>query len=186
MKNSLLAFLLLASVYVSAQSFDGVSISGDLSTAVTKYKSKGYTLSKYFENGAILKGNVAGNSIELYIFTTPKSKKVCKMVAFLEEDISWRSLKSNYTKFYDIFLQKYGEPDSKYDFFSKPYFDGDGYELQAVRLEKATFAAYWFKRDNLTTCVEISKYNQVKLIYENNLMMGIKDREQSEIESNSF
>lgn len=186
MKNLLLAILLLSSVYVGAQSFDGVSVSGDLPTAVTKYKAKGYTLTKYIENGAILKGKVAGNLIELYIFNTPKSKKICKVVAYLEKDISWRSLKYNYTKFYDIFVEKYGQPDSKYDFFSSPYEEGDGYELQAVSLEKATFAAYWIKRDNLTTCVEISKFNQVKLTYENNLMMDIRDKEQSEIESNSF
>lgn len=186
MKNSLLAIFLMFSVYVNAQSFDGVPVSGDLPTAVAKYKAKGYTVSKYIENGVILKGKVAGNSIELFVFTTPKSKKVCKMVAYLDEDISWRSLKYNYNKFYDIFLEKYGEPDSKYDFFSSPYEEGDGYELQAVSLEKATFAAYWLRRDNLTVAVEISKYKQIKLVYENNLVMNIRDKEQSEIESKSF
>jgi hypothetical protein len=48
------------------------------------------------------------------------------------------------------------------------------------------FSAYWYKKDNLTVAVEISKYKQVKLVYENNIMMDIKSKEQSEIESKVF
>jgi hypothetical protein len=186
MKNLLLAVSLFISFYANAQSFDGVPISGDLPTAVLKYKAKGYVVSKYIEQGVILKGKVAGTSIELFIFTTPKSKKVFKAVAYLDEDYSWTSLKSNYFRYYNIFVEKYGSPDSKYEDFITPYFEGDGYELSAVGQEKVIYAAYWFRKNNLTLGVEISKYKQVKFVYENNEMMEIRNKEQSQIESNSF
>lgn len=186
MKKLILILTLFISVNVSAQSFDGVPISGDLPTAIAKYKAKGYNLSRYVEQGAILKGRVASRDIELYIFTTPKTKKIFKMVIYFDEEISWLSLKSTYNTFYDILSEKYGYPDEKYAKFLDPYYEGDGYELQAVGIEKAIYAAYWFRKDNLTVGVEISKYKQVKLVYENNIMMEIKNKEQSEIERKSF
>lgn len=171
---------------VNAQSFDGVSISGDLPTAVAKYRDKGYTVSKYFDQGVLLKGRVSSRPIELYIFVTPKTKKIFKMVAYFEKETSWLSLKSTYSTFYEILSNKYGDPDDKYARFLDPYYEGDGYEMQAVSLDKTLFAAYWFKRDNLTVGVEISKYEQVKLIYENNLMMEIRNKEQADIDSKAF
>lgn len=186
MKNLILIIALFISVNIFAQSFDGVPISGDLPTAVAKYKAKGYSLSKYIEQGAILKGKVAGREIELFVFVTPKTKKVCKMVAFFDEETSWYSLKSTYNTFYDILTEKYGYPDDKFAKFLDPYYEGDGYELSAVGLDKSLFAAYWYRKDNLTVAVEISKYKQVKLVYENNIMMDIKSKEQSEIESKAF
>jgi hypothetical protein len=187
MKKYILSIILLVSVSaISAQSFDGVPISGDLPTAIAKYKAKGYVLSKYIEQGAIIKGRVAGRDIELFVFVTPKTKKVCKVVAFFDEETSWYSLKSTYNTFYDILTEKYGYPDDRYSKFLDPYYEGDGYEMSAVGLDKTLFAAYWYKKDNLTVAVEISKYKQVKLVYENNIMMDIKSKEQSEIESKVF
>ena len=40
-------------------------------------------------------------------------------------------------------MEKY--PDNKiYEFFLDPYEDGDGYELQAIRLEKGFYRAFFF------------------------------------------
>ncbi len=186
MKNLLIAFSLLASSIVSAQSFDGVPISGDVSTAIAKFKAKGYTVEKTFEQGVKLKGRVASRNIELWIFLTPKSKKVFKMIAYLPEQTSWSGLRETYIEMLTTLQNKYGEPDETEAKFITPYYLGDGYELNAVRLEKIDYHAYWFRRDNLTVGVEISKYSQVKLIYENNIMMDLKDKEQGEIERNSF
>lgn len=187
MKNLILTLALAISVLsISAQSFDGVPISGDLPTAVTRFKSKGYTVKQYFEQGVLLKGRVASTDIELYVFTTPKSKKVFKMVAYLPEETSWVSLKYSYSRMVETLTTKYGEADDSEAKFITPYYSGDGYELQAVELEKTDFHNYWFRRDNLTIGVEISKHKQVKLIYENNIMMELKNKEQKEIENNSF
>lgn len=187
MKNYILSFLFAVSFYtVSAQSFDGVPISGDLPTAVAKFKAKGYTIRKYVENGVILDGKVASRNIELFVFVTPKTKKLFKVVAYFDEEISWMSLKSTYEVFYDILTEKYGYPDAKYNKFIDPYYEGDGYELQAVGVEKAIFSSYWFKKDNLTVALEISKYKQVSLTYENNIMMELKKKEQAEIEMRAF
>jgi hypothetical protein len=187
MKNLITTIVLAISILsASAQSFDGVPIEGDLPTAVARFKAKGYTIDKYFERGVQMKGRVANNDIQLFIFTTPISKKIFKISAYLDTETSWYSLKATYDRMLEKLETKYGTPDEKKAEFITPYYYGDGYELQAVTLEKTSFYAYWFKRDNLSLGVEISKYKQVKLTYENDRMMDIKDAEQQKIDNNSF
>lgn len=186
MKKFFTIIALAVSIVANAQVFDGVPVSGDLPTAISKFKEKGYTFKKYVENGAILNGKVGFRDIELYIFTTPKSKKIFKFTIYFEEQSTWSNLKSDYDKYYDIFKEKYGAPDSEYSFFTSPYEAGDGYEMTAVQLEKATFAAYWLKRNNTTLAVTISKWKQVQLTYENDTNTDLKKKEMSTIETNSF
>lgn len=187
MKKTLL-FIAFAFVmnFSFSQSFDGVSISGDLPTAVARYKVKGYTLTKYIDNGAILKGKIMSTEIELFILVTPKTKRVFKVVAYLNEDISWTSLKSTYMRFLGILTDKYGNPDGSYESFTTPYYEGDGYELSAVGLEKVNYSAYWLNKSEMNIGVEISTFKQVKITYENKELMSLKRTEQSQIEANSF
>ena len=186
MKRFLTALALLFVLTSNAQVFDGVSISGDLPTAISKFKAKGYTLKKYFENGAIMNGKVGYRNIELFIFLTPKSRKIYKFTVYFEEQLSWSSLKDDYDKYYVLLKDKYGDPDSEYSFFTNPYEAGDGYEMTAVQLEKATFASYWLRRNKTTIALSISKYKQVELSYENDTNTDLKKKELTSIENNSF
>ena len=95
-------------------------------------------------------------------------------------------MKNDYDKYYDIFKEKYGAPDSEYSFFSSPYKQGDGYEMTAVTLEKATFSAYWLSKNNASMVVSISKWNQVQLVYENDTNTDIREKEMTTIEKNIF
>ena len=169
-----------------SQTFDGIAIDGDLSTAIAKYKLKGYLVEKYFDGGVILNGEVLGAKIELYIFTTIKTKKVFKAVVYLPRRQSWFTLKNEYEKYFVTFTDKYGMEDSKYEFFTSPYFEGDGYELQALKLEKATFAGYWFNKNNTTIALEISEYQQVKITYENDRNQVIAKREIDAVKNSTF
>ena len=186
MKQLITIAILFISINVFGQQFDGVNISGDLPTAISKYKAKGYTFEKFIDNGAILKGKIAQTSIEIFIFVTPKTKIIYKIVGYLDEDISWVSLKSTYNRFNEIITTKYGTADGDYQEFIKPYYEGDGYELSAVGQEKVNYSAYWINKLGLNIGIEISKFKQVKISYENYEMMKIKRIEQSQIESNSF
>lgn len=48
-----------------------------------------------------------------------------------------------YRSMKDVLLRKYGTPTNDFEFFEKPYYYGDGYETQAIRLGKANFACFW-------------------------------------------
>ncbi len=178
--------IVFSSIFASAQSFDGVPISGDLPTAISKFKAKGYTLVKYLDNGAKLTGSVAFSDVEVYLSTTPKSKKVFKCTIYFNERATWSNLKSDYKKYYEILVEKYGLPDNKLEKFDSPYYEGDGYEMTAVGIEKCSYFSLWLRKDNLNIGLFVSKFKQVEMIYENVELIALKDRELAEMQNKSF
>ncbi len=108
------------------------------------------------------------------------------MVAYLDEDISWSSLKYTYMRFLEILTDKYGNPDGSNESFTTPYYEGDGYELSAVGLDKVNYSAYWLNKSAMNLGVEISTFKQVKLTYENKELMSLKRTEQAQIEASAF
>lgn len=178
--------LVIAMQVAYSQSFNGVPISGDLPTAISRFKAKGFIVKKLYDNSVIMQGTLSNNQVDLFIFTTPKSKQIFKIALYFPKKISWLSLKEEYDKYKDILTQKYGEPSNEYDFFSKPYYLGDGYELQAVRMEKCTYATYWMDKDGMNISVEISKYEQVNMVYENIKNVELKQKEQGQVDKTIF
>jgi hypothetical protein len=69
-----------------------------------------------------------------------------------------------YRSMKDVLSKKYGTPDDEYEFFKSPYYDGDGYETQAIRKGKATFLCFWGGALSL----EIHETLTVQLNYESN------------------
>lgn len=176
----------LASISVKAQYYDGVYVGGSLQTVIDKYKEKGYKLETTHDWGASMIGQVGVRKIELYIFTTPKTKVVCKVVLFFTEKKTWANLKEDYLTYLQVLTDKYGSPDYNYNNFVTPYYEGDGYEMSAVELEKTNYVGIWFNKNNTNIAIEISKYKQVKITYENAQNMQIKEKEQAQIDLRAF
>ena len=133
-----------------------------------------------------MNGRVANYPIELLIVVTPKTKQVCKVVIYFAKETNWYSLKQTYEKFKDVLIEKYGQFDSDYQYFRKPYYEGDGYEMSAVALDNVVYATYWLNKENMNMVVEIEKYKQVSITYENVELMRVKKNESMEIENKSF
>jgi hypothetical protein len=168
--------------------FDGVKIDGPLSSKISQYRAKGYSLVKIFPEGrgASFKGNIAGRPIELLIFTTEKTKVVFKAIVYLPKQQTWDDIKYEYSKFVDVFTQKMGEPDNQFSFFRDPYFEGDDFEMQAVALEKVEYSSFWVNRNNTTIALSISKYKQVEIVYENDRNMELAKRESLNVSIERF
>jgi hypothetical protein len=186
MKSLITLVLTFISFSISAQQFDGVPISGTLPNIIAKFKAKGYVFESTDKTVTTMNGKVANYPIELLIVVTPKTKQVCKVVIYFAKETNWYSLKNVYLKFKDVLIEKYGEYSSNYEFFRKPYFEGDGYEMSAVGLDNVVYSTYWLNKDLMNIVVEIEKYKQVSITYENVEMMRIKKNESMEIENNSF
>lgn len=187
-KNLFVLLFTILSFSVSAQYFDGVKIEGGLEAAVSKFKAKGYILKNYIEGGvgASMEGKILNTKIELLIFVTPKTKQVFKAVIYMPKENDWSEMKSEYQRYFNVLRDKYGIEDNKFDFFKKPYYEGDGYEMSAVANEKAVFAAYWINKDNCNIAVSISKYQQVEITYENVKWIEIAGRERDDINNTKF
>jgi hypothetical protein len=187
MKKLILSIALFATTTIAySQTFNGVSISGNTQSVVDSFKARGFKFVDSSENTVVMKGEVTGKPFELYIITTPKSKQVCKVAGYFDEIDSWYGLEAEYNSIINIITQKYNKPDNKYAFFTKPYYKGDGYELQALGVDKVSYSSYWFNKDNLNICVSISKFKMVKVDYENSALMEVNTKEKAELAKKVF
>lgn len=169
-----------------SQVFDGVSISGDFNSTLEKFKLKGYTVEEVFAEGAILSGNVASTNIELFLFKTPKTSKVFKANVYFPKKDNWHDLKSQFNSYHMLFLEKYGKTSERFQFFPSPHYDGDGLEMQSVEKEKCNYSSFWSNINGASYSVEITKYKQVKITYENDELFKLKDKEVLDMKSQIF
>ncbi len=172
----------LATTTLWGQEFLGVKVDGKKDAVIAVFKSKGFILKSDKDNAALLNGSAGGKKVELYIHYTPISKLVWGFKIYLPEKTSWYSLKTDYQDFLNLFTEKYGDPEEKFEFFSSPYEEGDGYEMTAVATEKCTYSAYWGNKYS----VSITQFKQVRLSYENELNVELKDKEKKQINKNAF
>jgi len=182
MKKLLLAIAIGLTSLSYGQTFNGVYIGGSLDKAINSFKAKGYSITKFNDYGVEMKGKLGFDQVELYIFVTPKSKQVFKVVAYLPEHESWTSLKGQYNRYKEALINKYGGSDDGTEEFESPYYEGDGYELNAFTLGKATYNTLWLRRENLNLAIEISQFKQVKLTYENQQNIELKRNEMNELQ----
>nr|DAI83728.1 MAG TPA: hypothetical protein [Caudoviricetes sp.] len=158
--------------------FKGVPLDGKLSDFVSKLEKKSFVLKEYARDYvAVMKGNFAGDYVTIYVFATPKSKIVWKVAVNYNEKESWSSLKSDYTDMKELFTKKYGKPTEHYEFFSKPYYEGDGYELQALRKEKCHYISF-YKLPLGSVAVEISQFGHIQIGYEDGVNNNLKKKEE--------
>lgn len=166
--------------------FLGIEVDGKRDEVIERFKAKGFIVKGDIDKPVVsMKGSAGNINFDLSIVSTPKSKIVRKFVVYLPEQTSWNSLLNDYTRYKKTLTDKYGNPGDSFDFFSSPYKLGDGYEMTAVVTEKATYAAYWTLK-GYTLSIEISKWKQVRIAYENENNSKISAREQKDIDSNIF
>lgn len=179
----IIAAILTATTF--GQSIDGVPISGNVNAFVDKFKQKGYIVKKVHEFGVTMEGKLGAYPIEFYVTKTPKTNQVAKVGIYFPKRYSWKSLSEDFSNMFEILTNKYGEPDTFKSNFTSPYELGDGYELNAVALEKCEFLSIWIK-DNAGIILEISKYQQLYMSYENSANMEVLKREKTMIDSSRF
>ena len=174
--------LVLSTALGYSQDFLGIKVDGNRQDCINKFLAKGFKTSIAPSNTVTsLKGMVGNDKVELMIVSTPITKKVWKFSVFLPERTTWSSLKSNYEYYVDLLTTKYGEPTSTYSNFISPYYEGDGYEMTGVKIEKCNYMTFW---DNVY--IEISKWGQVCIHYENTTNSSLNKEEKDKINLKNF
>ncbi len=147
-----LFFMLIALLYINAAKaqesdehlmFMGIPIDGEVVEFVSKLQQKGLNLINTDKEIATLNGNFAGENCEIYVIYSPTSSVVSLVTVFFPKNNSWSSIKSDFNQLKDDYTHKYGQPKNNYDFFIKPYYEGDGYEMQAIRNDKCRYVTVW-------------------------------------------
>lgn len=180
MKRKMLLLLFILPMYLFGQNehleFKGIPIDGFIDSFIAKMEKEGFKKVSQTSGGVIMTGNFVNKSCTVIVVSTPKTKSVWKVSVFLPEDASWYSLKSDYNYFKEQFNTKYGEPSNSFEFFSKPYYEGDGYELQALGKDKCTYATYW-ELEKGYVVVKIGTDGQIVFGYEDKINSNKSDGE---------
>jgi hypothetical protein len=164
---SLVAMLVFA-LTIQAQTFSGLTIGGSLATFNQNMITKGYLLNKrvaphiYYYTGKI-----ATENVEVFVFATPTTKQVAKVSVFYPKNTTFESINNKFDQKKDVLTSKYGSPDKCHNYFESPYELGDGYEENAIQLEKYVNSCFWHINDNFDMSLSVTKYMQVEIIFEN-------------------
>ncbi|WP_278519531.1 hypothetical protein, partial [Leyella stercorea] len=87
------------------------------------------------------------------------------------------------TRIYELIeptINKYGEPHDDFNFFSSPYKENDGNEIQAIEEDKCHYSCY-FKLEEGTIGISISPYKNIFIGYEDAINLKKMELEKSSI-----
>lgn len=181
MKTLLLFVSCLICVNIFSQEkhieFRGVPLNEGLNSFVQKMKTKGYKTIYSQKNAVVMEGEFINKKANIYILSTPKTNIVWKVGISFEKEISWSSLKFEYKNAKESYTQKYGKP-LHFEYFTDPYEEGDGYELQALRMEKCTYESYFEIPEGMIV-VKMNSDGGVGIAYEDKIN-AIKASEEKE------
>jgi hypothetical protein len=166
-----------------SQEFMGIHVSGSLQDAIFNLQKKGFKRESVTESGnvVVFKGRVSNSSVTLVVHSTPKTKLVWAFKIIFEVQSSWYELKSQYNDLVKTLTNKYGEPTKTFQSFLSPYYEGDGYEMSALRVGKVVYLSSW----NIVY-IKINKSGAISIQYENTVNSDLDTKEQEEIDKNIF
>lgn len=158
--------------------FKGIPIDGSMTSFLNKMNEKGFKTVTIQEGGSVMSGQFAGEDVDIAVYASPKSKTVYMVAVVFPEKKAWYSLKSNFKNLENNLQGKYGYPTIQRKEFDSPYYEGDGYEMSAVRLDKCN----WFSRFSVehgSIDIIITSGKRVALYYSDQLNETKKKDEES-------
>lgn len=181
-KNLFVLLMTILPILLKAQNhmqFKGVEMNGTHISFADSLKTKGFVIDSQGENTIWMSGSFVNEDVIIGILATPKTNTICRLMVCFEEKDNWDSLKSQYNKLKESYEIKY-EKDVDYSFFRDPYYEGDGYEMTAVKSNKCRFSSF-FKGDGGGIIVEISNLARVVVYYEDFVNTQLENKEKQEI-----
>lgn len=164
-----LTWLLLASTHAFSQGSSGFVFASipwlsDERAVMEKMQAAGFEFQKRDEDGdLVFRGVVLGTKSVAYAFLG--SKRLVKVQVVMATPDS--EARRTYDEMRQVLIEKYGKPEKTYAFFMTPYYEGDGFENQAIRVGKGRFASFWNKAaDGSSLAIYISERLAVSVEYE--------------------
>jgi len=169
-KSVLLAIVCIwMPIQLSSQVFYGIQLNQHKNLVINALVSKGFVVNKTDGSYTSLKGKLVNEQVTVTVYHTITSKKVRKLLIIYSGTETWESSKTKYNSMVGVLESKYGPISEKYEYFSSPYYEGDGYELQAIENDNATLTSLWFdlpEHPNLGVSVEITNGGLITVLYE--------------------
>jgi len=158
--------------------FKNIPLNGNIDIFASELIKEGFEIKEKNENAILMSGTYVNRLCDIIVFATKKTKSVWRVNIYLPKDTIWNSIKNDYFELKKQFITKYGKGKS-YEFFSKPYKEGDGYEMLAVLLENCHYATYWKTQRGMIS-LNISTFKKISIKYEDNTNSALDEKETSE------
>jgi hypothetical protein len=148
-------------------------------TAKQVLEGKGMKLVHETKTALNFQGQFAGENTNIIILYFTNSQLYMASVAYTTEP---NEALSKYEEYSTLLIKKYGEPDKTVEHFLSPYYKGDGYEEQAIRLNKALIGRQWNFSNNTQILIAPTYFNVmlVSIIYTDNVLKNKADQAQNE------
>ena len=122
----------------------------------------------------VLDGDFAGLSNCHFTILHTKNKTVCKVLITSDDIGGWYSTKSKYEDLKELLSTKY-EIVKSFEYFSSPYYEGDGYELLAIKQDKGTYKTFFHCDEGyvtLTLSASDTSSGYLSIVYEDTINMA--------------
>lgn len=143
--------------------FMGIEMNCAVDIAMLDLEKKGFEIIDIRKEGYIMSGKFIDRNALVTLHATPKTNLLYRANIFFNEHTSWYSLKSEFLEVVKYYKAKYKSISSRT--FIDPYYEGDGYELQGVSMDKC-FYYERFEAEGGKISIEISDMKRVQIRYE--------------------
>lgn len=144
--------------------FMGIEMNCAVDIAMLDLEKKGFEIIDIRKEGYIMSGKFIDRNALVTLHATPKTNLLYRANIFFNEHTSWYSLKSEFLEVVKYYKAKYKSISSIRTFID-PYYEGDGYELQGVSMDKC-FYYERFEAEGGKISIEISDMKRVQIRYE--------------------
>lgn len=144
--------------------FMGIEMNCAVDIAMLDLEKKGFEIIDIMKEGYIMSGKFIDRNALVTLHATPKTNLLYRANIFFNEHTSWYSLKSEFLEVVKYYKAKYKSISSSRTFID-PYYEGDGYELQGVSMDKC-FYYERFEAEGGKISIEISDMKRVQIRYE--------------------
>jgi len=144
--------------------FMGIEMNCVVDIAMLDLEKKGFEIIDIRKEGYIMSGKFIDRNALVTLHATPKTNLLYRANIFFNEHTSWYSLKSEFLEVVKYYKAKYKSISSSRTFID-PYYEGDGYELQGVSMDKC-FYYERFEAEGGKISIEISDMKRVQIRYE--------------------
>lgn len=144
--------------------FMGIEMNCAVDIAMLDLEKKGFEIIDIRKEGYIMSGKFIDRNAFVTLHATPKTNLLYRANIFFNEHTSWYSLKSEFLEVVKYYKAKYKSISSSRTFID-PYYEGDGYELQGVSMDKC-FYYERFEAEGGKISIEISDMKRVQIRYE--------------------
>jgi hypothetical protein len=188
-KIAIFALFLTISQISFGQKFSGIPIDGNIKNFIESMKLKGYILENFDGRIATFKGKIDNENVRIYVFSSHQTKIVFKLNVFYEKKETFDELKTQMDRIKLVIETKYGASSNCVSNYKYPYEEGDGYELNALILNKLDYVCFWLDikdNPNFNISLELTSFQKVLLTYENVANTDIAIKEKNKIDSETY